>query len=1523
MSHSNRPKTSYGGGRQRRRSHPSSSSPAAAAATTTTTNFENDKEYQLDSPLPSLSLSKNKNNKKKKKHRDVATSHTSKNHHSNYSRLSFISANETSTVLTEPAIKPTFAGTRRSTRKKATTTTSPLEQANQLQGTTTSSSPDFEAIFLSQGLETTTTPPNKTKRGGGGGGGFVAKVKSVYSSIRNSISSPSPSSTTTATNRKRARSMQQKSKQQQPQQHRPMNQQDSLGTVTTPPSSSKKRKTRNGNTNNNSAKKKKKIVVDLVDDDADTDEDDNNKKIKPKSSSSNTTTTTVATHAQQDNNKKQNKKTTVYDTIATITESNKSSFSSAAAVQQSPSSCSPRRHQQQQQQQHETIKRTTVPASSRLYHHHQEQQLPTEHKLIMNNSSSSSSSFEEDNPKRNSSSDQQQQQRKEAFQAKVLEKNAKKYNNGDGPPVPTNFSTAAIPISTSTTAGNHHHQKDDSSCSDDDDESTSLLPEMCNSSGNNETARRTKTTTILQRAQVAAKTRPNPDMDTMLQQQYNNNTKKKKKSRKEEEEESDDDDDEVIDCTPEQEEEVITILDNSGCSNNMTMTTKPDGLQQRIPRKSTLSSSSTNLPKDLQAPPEINSGGLLQQFDHERNEWNVSNNNTDDVDWTKRPDNRTPPPSDDDDDENMFGIKRKTSKESSSPAAMVDDSFQLREMAERSANAKCFSHTLNRIHNKLKKNNNNKERRNEKQPAGAGAGAGFKLGKHNNTVKRRGNGVRVVPGRSTLASERQESFERKDGDAAVATSRHFSNKKSPQSETLNWGMSSNDPARTSTRQSDRIKQAQRRESLVDTDDSDQDNDEVLRQQEALIRMSRRRMMTRSSSKKPRNVSRPDDPIVLSSDSEEEEEKTNTKLEYELLRISIGKKVFNNGCHLTFQSNPRTNLYQLKLCFYKSTRTTSGSLNSASKREELNVKLTQDTLKLFKVYNAHSSSSSSRRNLEDDEVDFSFLVLQILPCPETNDLCKFTSAYRPRGDGPKKVQYIVLQFRAEEDHADCCIKVGEALAPIIGEPGVVQRREKELYAEALIEHSYKILNSRHKAQSTFTAGRDGESILFVYPFAEDPAQIDAAADGLREASGRRLTGSDADSSSSDDDEVQEVEPFACKVSSEPDAKKAEAKTKVRQTFVTIRVKDYERLYPEEWLNDSLVDFWMQWISRNEDKSSTKLHFFTSHFYTTLLNDGPNSVTSWTAKKNINIFDKKFIFIPINKDLHWSLCVVVNPGFIKNSRESDLEKQSNLDLPCLIFMDSLNLHKKATVRRKVEAWLNSEYSRIHPDEEVRVQPAAIRATNLHPAITQYHLLLPPCSVPKQNNTWDCGVFVCRYAYAVFHLRNRSFTYGALGGRSPFSRLITGGSEFDFDMNDIVRFRDEFRKLVENLSKVYSNWKRKEQANQKTCPEDETTYNSPTEEQTGEEGSEKENIVIARDDSSLSRLQDAVTEKVADDAKSEDLSTADHARSMDEQSSSDSSTTSSKASTRRGKIAKSTNTTDEDAESYPIYAGLAVDI
>jgi hypothetical protein len=115
----------------------------------------------------------------------------------------------------------------------------------------------------------------------------------------------------------------------------------------------------------------------------------------------------------------------------------------------------------------------------------------------------------------------------------------------------------------------------------------------------------------------------------------------------------------------------------------------------------------------------------------------------------------------------------------------------------------------------------------------------------------------------------------------------------------------------------------------------------------------------------------------------------------------------------------------------------------------------------------------------------------------------------------------------------------------------------------------------------------------------------------------------------------------------------------------------------------------------DRNASDLHIFSSHFFTTLLDEGTDAVRSWTAKKNIDIFQKKLIFIPINQSLHWSLCVIVNPGAIVNA--SSDEGSSDDPLACMIFLDSLKAHRKGLVRIQVMKWLNAEWNRLKKEED----------------------------------------------------------------------------------------------------------------------------------------------------------------------------------------------------------------------------------
>ena len=70
-----------------------------------------------------------------------------------------------------------------------------------------------------------------------------------------------------------------------------------------------------------------------------------------------------------------------------------------------------------------------------------------------------------------------------------------------------------------------------------------------------------------------------------------------------------------------------------------------------------------------------------------------------------------------------------------------------------------------------------------------------------------------------------------------------------------------------------------------------------------------------------------------------------------------------------------------------------------------------------------------------------------------------------------------------------------------------------------------------------------------------------------------------------------------------------------------------------------------MCRHEPNGPTSaIHIFSTQFMTTLRDAGVSGVASWTAKKSINVFEKCFLIIPVHESLHWSLCVVVNPGKI---------------------------------------------------------------------------------------------------------------------------------------------------------------------------------------------------------------------------------------------------------------------------------------
>lgn len=101
-------------------------------------------------------------------------------------------------------------------------------------------------------------------------------------------------------------------------------------------------------------------------------------------------------------------------------------------------------------------------------------------------------------------------------------------------------------------------------------------------------------------------------------------------------------------------------------------------------------------------------------------------------------------------------------------------------------------------------------------------------------------------------------------------------------------------------------------------------------------------------------------------------------------------------------------------------------------------------------------------------------------------------------------------------------------------------------------------------------------------------------------------------------------------------------------LNIMRSDLKRLGPEEYLNDTLIEFGLKlWLTELREKDPTladQIHVFSSFFYKKLNKKNPEegyqSVRKWTSK--VDLFSKKYIIVPINENVHWYLAIIYEPG-----------------------------------------------------------------------------------------------------------------------------------------------------------------------------------------------------------------------------------------------------------------------------------------
>lgn len=156
-------------------------------------------------------------------------------------------------------------------------------------------------------------------------------------------------------------------------------------------------------------------------------------------------------------------------------------------------------------------------------------------------------------------------------------------------------------------------------------------------------------------------------------------------------------------------------------------------------------------------------------------------------------------------------------------------------------------------------------------------------------------------------------------------------------------------------------------------------------------------------------------------------------------------------------------------------------------------------------------------------------------------------------------------------------------------------------------------------------------------------------------------------------------------------------------IDITTKDLQTLADRQWLNDNVIDFYLNLVT----ELTQLVYCWTTHFFTTLKKNGYKGVARWAKRRKINLMDMNTVVVPINSmNTHWSVAVIDN-----------VEKTIG-------YYDSLSSGGNLHAVRLLEQYMQSEADRLNvPGQKYSLQPSL--------------------KTPQQQNGFDCGVFTCTVA------------------------------------------------------------------------------------------------------------------------------------------------------------------------------------
>ncbi|KAF7837813.1 ubiquitin-like-specific protease ESD4 [Senna tora] len=183
-----------------------------------------------------------------------------------------------------------------------------------------------------------------------------------------------------------------------------------------------------------------------------------------------------------------------------------------------------------------------------------------------------------------------------------------------------------------------------------------------------------------------------------------------------------------------------------------------------------------------------------------------------------------------------------------------------------------------------------------------------------------------------------------------------------------------------------------------------------------------------------------------------------------------------------------------------------------------------------------------------------------------------------------------------------------------------------------------------------------------------------------------------------------------------------------------------LRPGAWLNDEVINLYLELLKEREKREPQKFlkcHFFNTFFYKKLIGGRSGydfkSVRRWTTQKKLgySLLECDKVFVPIHKEIHWCLAII-------NKKDKKFQ-----------YLDSL---------RGRDNQVLTVLARYFTDEVKDKNGEEFDVSSWEKEFVE--------DLPEQENGYDCGMFMIKYA--DFYSRGLGLCFNQ--GHMPYFRRRT---------------------------------------------------------------------------------------------------------------------------------------------------------